>query len=250
MTGSIRYERKDRTATITIDRPEALNALTDEMHHALADTYRTFVADDDAWVAIVGGAGEKAFSVGRDLKERAGLFNQGAPMRPNPVFPEIDKPVIAAVHGYALGLGFQEALRADIRLAADTARFALTEVRIGMAGPVEPVIRVLPFGQALYLLLTGAHLDAQQALQFGLAVQVVPAAELDAAAVELAETICANAPMAVRATKQNAYHARFLTPAAAAPFVRLNSERVNASEDIKEGARAFAERRKPVWTGR
>ena len=250
MSGSIDYERRERIATITINRPEALNAMTDEMHHALAEAYRRFQADEEAWVVVVRGAGEKAFSVGRDLKERAELFDTGAAMRPLPSWPEIDKPVIAMVHGYALGLGFQEALRADIRVAADTARFGLTEVRVGMAGPVEPVVRVLPFGQALYMLLTGAHVEAQQALQFGLVVQVVPAVELEGAAYELAETICENAPLAVRVTKQNAYHAQFLSPELASRFVRSNSARVNQSEDIKEGARAFAERRKPLWQGR
>lgn len=247
---TIDYARQDRIATITINRPEALNALTDDMHHLLAEAYRTFMADEEAWVAILRGAGAKAFSVGRDLKERAGLFDHGAPMRPNPTFPEIDKPIIAAVHGYALGLGFQEALRADIRIAADTARFGLTEVRIGMAGPVEPVIRMLPFGQALYMLLTGAHVEAQQALRFGLVVDVVPPDRLEGAAMAVAGTICANAPLAVRVTKQNAYHARFLTPELASRFTRLNGARVDGSQDIKEGARAFAEKRKPQWLGR
>ena len=248
--GSIDYERKGHIATITINRPEALNAMTDEMHRALADTYRRYLGDEDAWVAIVRGAGDRAFTVGRDLKERASLFNTGAALRPAPSWPEIDKPLIAAVHGYALGLGCQEALRCDIRIAADTACFGLTEVRVGMAGPVEPVVRVLPFGSALYMLLTGAHVDAQQALQFGLVVQIVPAAELEAASMALAEIICANAPLAVRVTKQNAYYTRFLPPELAATFVRLNTARVNQSEDIKEGARAFAEKRKPQWRGR
>jgi len=247
---SIDYSLTSHIATITINRPEALNAMTDEMHHALADTYRKFMVDEEAWVAIVRGAGDRAFSVGRDLKERAALFDAGDALRPNPTWPEIDKPVIAAVHGYALGLGCQEALRADIRIAADTARFGLTEVRVGMAGPVDPVIRLLPFSQALYMLLTGAHVDARQALQFGLVVQVVPAGELDAAAWTLAETIAGNAPLAVRVTKQNAYYARFLPPELAARHIRLNGRRVDQSEDIKEGARAFAEKRKPRWLGR
>lgn len=250
MSGSIDYSLKEHIATVTINRPEALNAMTDEMHHALADTYRQYMADEDARVAVVRGAGEKAFSVGRDLKERATLFDAGAPMRPAPAWPELEKPLIGAVHGYALGLGFNETLRCDIRIAADTARFGLTEVRVGMTGPVDPILRVLPFGPALYMLLTGAQVDAAQALRFGLVIEVVPAAKLDAAAWALAETIAANAPLAVRVTKQNAYYARFLPPELASRYVRANAARVDASEDIKEGARAFAEKRKPQWLGR
>jgi len=247
---NIDYSLEGHIATITINRPDALNAMTDDMHHTLADTYRRYMSEDDAWVAIVRGVGEKAFSVGRDLKERAELFAAGTPMRPVPVFPDIDKPLIAAVHGYALGLGCQEALRCDIRIAADTAQFGLTEVRVGMAGPVDPILRVLPFGPALYMLLTGGHVEASRALTFGLVMDVVPATELDAKAWELAEAIAANAPLAMRVTKQNAYYARFLPPELASRYVRANSARVDASEDIKEGARAFAEKRKPVWLGR
>ena len=249
-TGTIDYKRDGHIAPITINRPEAMNALTDELHHNLADTYRTFVADDDAWVAIVRGAGDKVFSVGRDIKERAGRFSAGGPLPGGPSWPEIDKPMIAAVQGYALGLGFQETVRCDIRIASETARFGLTEVRIGMAGPVEPVIRVLPFGPALYMLLTGAHVDAQQALQFGLVVQVVPQAELEGAAWALAETIAANAPLGVRVTKQNAYLARAVPPEISFKYMRANGAKVSQSEDIREGARAFAEKRKPEWKGR
>lgn len=247
---SIDYDRQGHIATITINRPEAMNALTDEMNSNLADTYRRFMADDEAWVAIVRGAGDRAFSVGRDMKERAALFASGAPLRPGPSWPEIDKPMIAAVQGYALGLGFQEAVRCDFRIAADNVRMGLTEVRVGMPGPVEPVIRVLPFQQALYLLLTGAHLDAQQALQFGLVLQAVPQPQLAEAARTLAETICSNAPLAVRATKQNAYYARFLPPELASRYIRTNGNRVMQSQDVREGARAFAEKRQPQWQGR
>jgi crotonobetainyl-CoA hydratase/dehydration protein DpgD len=248
--GRIQYRRDGRIATITINRPEALNALTDEMHHALAATYRQFVGDDEAWVAVVRGEGERAFSVGRDMKERAALFGAGGGPRQGPAWPEIDKPMIAAIRGYALGLGFLETLRCDIRIAAEDARFGLSEVRVGMPGPVEPVIRVLPFGAALYLLLTGAQIDATQAQQFGLVQQVVPASELEAATMAVAQTIAANAPLAVRATKQNAYHARSMAPEAAQAFIRMNSARVMQSEDVREGARAFAEKRRPEWRGR
>ena len=248
--GQIDYELQGRVATLTINSPGAMNALTDKMQHDLADTYRRFMADDDAWVAIVRGAGDKAFCVGRDIKERAERFNTGGSLPDAPSWPEIDKPMIAAVHGYALGLGFQETLRCDMRIASETARFGLTEVRIGMAGPVEPIVHVLPFGPALYMLLTGAHVDARQALEFGLVVQVVPPAELASAARSLAETICANAPLAVRVTKQNAYVARFLPPELSSKFVRANGAKVSQSEDIREGARAFAEKRRPQWQGR
>lgn len=250
MDDRILYHREGHIATITINRPDAMNALTDEMHHTLADTYRAFLADEEAWVAIVRGAGDKVFSVGRDIKERAGRFAGGGPLPPGPSWPEIDKPMIAAVQGYALGLGFLETIRCDIRIASETARFGLTEVRIGMAGPVEPIIRVLPYGPAIYMLLTGAHVDAEQALRFGLAIQVVPQSELESAAVAMAETICANAPLAVRVTKQNASVGRYLSPEFSSRFMRLNGAKVSQSEDIREGARAFAEKRKPQWKGR
>ncbi len=248
--GQIDYGCKEHIATITINNPDNMNALTDDMHHQLADTYRQFMDDENAWVAIVRGAGDKVFSVGRDMKERNRKFSEGGSLGGGPRWPEIDKPLIAAVQGYALGLGFQETVRCDIRIASETAKFGLTEVRVGMAGPVEPVIRVLPFGPALYMLLTGAHVDAEQALRFGLVVQVVKQNELNDAAMALAETIAANAPLGVRTSKQNAYVGRFLTPELSSKFMRLNGAKVSNSEDIREGARAFAEKRKPQWKGR
>ncbi|MSQ28150.1 MAG: hypothetical protein EXR51_08445 [Dehalococcoidia bacterium] len=250
MTSSIDYQLTGHIATITIDRPEALNALTDAMHHELAAAYRRFQAEGEAWVGVVRGAGEQAFSVGRDLKERAELLQSVRPVPPPPVWPEIDKPLIAAVQGYALGLGFLEVLRCDFRLAAETARFSLPEVRVGMPGPVEPLVRLIPFGPALYMLLTGAQVDARQALQFGLLLAVVPPEQLEQAVHELADTLCANAPLAVRATKRNARFALTHTPEQTEAFARENNAAVIASEDFAEGARAFAEKRRPEWRGR
>ena len=195
-------------------------------------------------------AGDRAFSVGRDLKERAGLLQSGRPVPPPPVWPEMDKPLIAAVQGYALGLGFLEVLRCDFRLAAETARFSLPEVGVGMPGPVEPLVRLIPFGPALYMLLTGAQIDARQALQFGLLLGVVPPEQLEQAVQGLAEKLCANAPLAVRATKRNARFALTHSPEQAAAFAHENNAAVTASEDFAEGARAFAEKRRPEWRGR
>ena len=248
--GNVQYVREGHVATITIENPESRNALSDTMLHELANSYGAFQDDDEARVAIVRGAGDTDFSVGRDMKERARRFGTGEALPSHPRYPEVDKPMIAAVQGYALGLGFQEALRCDIRIASETARFGLTEVRVGMAGPVEPVIRVLPFGPALYMLLTGAHVDAEQALRFGLVIQVASPTELFSAAQEMAETIAGNAPLAVRVTKQNAYTARLLPPEMSSKFMRANGAKVSNSEDVREGARAFAEKRTPDWKGR
>ena len=195
-------------------------------------------------------AGDRAFSVGRDLKERAGLLQSGRPVPPPPVWPEMDKPLIAAVQGYALGLGLLEVLRCDFRLAAETARLSLPEVGVGMPGPVEPLVRLIPFGPALYMLLTGAQIDARQALQFGLLLGVVPPEQLEQAVQGLAEKLCANAPLAVRATKRNARFALTHSPEQAAAFAHENNAAVTASEDFAEGARAFAEKRRPEWRGR
>lgn len=248
--GQVTYSRDGYIATITISNPESRNALTDGMLHELAAAYQDYLDDSDARVAILRGEGDRDFSVGRDMKERARRFGSGEQLPSHPRYPEVDKPMIAAVQGYALGLGFQESLRCDIRIASDTARFGLTEVRVGMAGPVEPVIRELPFGPAIYMLLTGAHVPAEQALRFGLVMDVVPQARLYDAARELADTIAANAPLAVRVTKQNAYAGRLLSPEMSSRFMRQNGEKVSNSEDIREGARAFAERRAPEWKGR
>jgi len=250
MSGTIRYERAGRVATITIDRPAVLNALTDAMHRDLAAAYRRFQADGAAWVGVVRGAGDRAFSVERDLKERAAALERDGPLASPPDWPEIDKPLIAAVRGYALGLGFLEVLRCDFRIAAEEARFGLPEVRVGMPGPVEPLVRLVPFGAALYLLLTGAELDAHQALRAGLLLDVVASDRLDAAVQGLADTLCANAPLAVRATKRNAQFALTHGPEEAAAYAGAANAAVLAAADFEEGARAFAEKRRPQWRGR
>ncbi|MPZ99158.1 MAG: hypothetical protein GEU80_07440 [Dehalococcoidia bacterium] len=247
--GKVDYIRNGHIATVTIDNPASRNALSDGMLHELAAAYQNFQDDPEARVAIVRGAGDRDFSVGRDMKERARRFGTGEPLPSHPRYPDVTKPMIAAVQGYALGLGFLESLRCDVRIASETAKFGLTEVKVGMAGPVEPVIRVLPFGPALYMLISGAHVGAEQALRFGLVMEVVPQADLFDKAQEIAEVVAENAPLAVQVTKQNAYTARFLPPELASRFVRENGAKVSDSDDIREGARAFAEKRKPIWKG-
>ena len=258
--GRIRVERDGRITLITIDRPQARNALTPEMHQALAQAFDAFAADPEQWVAIITGAGDKAFSAGSDLKRVA---SDGA-TRQSPWSGgygglaarfDLTKPVIAAVNGFAVGGGFEIALACDIIIAADTASFGLPEPAVGVAavgGGLHRLPRQIGYKKAMGLILTGARVGAAEGERLGFVNEVVPVAELMIAARRWAEAILANSPMAVRASKdvvrRGLEHAD-LAAALADQHTAPGLIAMWASEDYREGPRAFAEKRKPRWRG-
>ncbi|MFI0373195.1 enoyl-CoA-hydratase DpgD [Actinomadura sp. 1N219] len=265
MTGPrVRYEKKDHVAHVTLDRPRVLNAMDLRTHEELAEIWDDVEADDAVRVAVLTGAGDRAFSVGQDLKERAGLDRAGASpttfgSRGRPGHPRLtdrftmSKPVVARVDGYALGGGFELALACDLIIASDRAVFGLPEVRLGLvpgAGGVFRLMRQLPQKVALGHLLTGRRMDAATALRYGLVNEVVPAELLDERVAEWAADLVAAAPLAVRAVKEAAYTSVDLPLEGAFTADYAWERRRRESDDAVEGVRAFTEKRPPVWTGR
>jgi crotonobetainyl-CoA hydratase len=256
-----RYEKRGRIAYVTLNRPEVLNALHHEAHLELRAIFEDFKADEDAWIAIVTGAGERAFSAGNDLKVTAARSARGeSPSAARPAFGgitsgfECPKPLIAAVNGVALGGGFEIALACDIIVAAEHARFGLPEPRVGLmagAGGIHRLVRQAPLKQAMGLLLTGRQITAQEALRLGLVNEVVPLTDLLPAAERWAAAILEASPVSVRLTKEAALEGLGLTVEEAMRRDReLRAPRLYASADYVEGPRAFAEKRPPRWQGR
>lgn len=260
----ILFDIRDHVATLTINRPEVFNAMDSHAHLALSKALDEIQANDDVRVVVLTGAGEKAFSAGRDLKELAAVSamtdaqKQEVAERWTKVRRLTDrydffKPVIAKVNGMALGGGFELALSCDIIVAAEHATFALPEPRrglIAMAGGVHRLPRQLPLKTAMGMMLTGRQISAAHAYQFGLVNEVVPVAQLDAAVASWVSDILECAPLSVQATKQCAMSGLGQSLEAAINGVYPLEERRRNSADSIEGPRAFAERRKPVWTGR
>ncbi len=254
MTDVVTYEVVDRVAWMTIDRPDSRNALSKDVRDGLWDGTRRFVDDDDAAVLVLTGAGEKAFCAGGDLKEMAETSLEIPPPDFLPQFGrnvDVGKPTIAAVNGVAYAGGFLLAQQCDLVVAAEHARFAVSEVKVGRGSPwAAPLSWLVPPRVAMEILLTGDPLDAERAREVGLVNHVVPGAQLHEYTQQLAERIAANAPLSVAAGKRTAYlsahHARDDAYARAeeiwAPVYR--------SEDAQEGPAAFRDKRAPVWKGR
>jgi enoyl-CoA hydratase len=252
---TILYEKRDHIAVVTINRPEAMNSLTREMLGALDAVFAEFNGDDDLWVAILTGAGERAFSAGMDLKEAIPLITSGDEMgyedHTKRQFSDVFKPIIAAVNGHCIAGGMEMLQGTDLRISAEHATFGLGEVRWGIiptGGSHIRLPRQIPWAVAMELLLTGQPIDARRAYEVGLINQVVPSSELMPSALQLAERICKNGPLAVRTAKEIAVRALAQEPG----FVLEKDlgARVLSSEDAKEGPRAFVEKREPKFTGR
>jgi enoyl-CoA hydratase/carnithine racemase len=252
----VRYEKRDRMAYVTMNRPEVMNALHPPANEELGRVWDDFAADPEVWVAILTGAGERAFSAGNDLKYTA---QTGLPRMPPSGFGglttrrDLFKPIIAAVNGVALGGGLEIALACDIIIAAEHARLGLPEPRVGLmaaAGGVHRLPRSIPLKIAMGFMLTGRHMTAAEAARSGLVNEVVPAADLLAAAGRWASEILECSPLSVQATKQAALEGlgRPLPEAMSTPYPLV--QRLFTSEDAREGPRAFAEKRKPVWRGK
>lgn len=253
----IRVEREQRLTVITINRPEARNALTAAAHHELARALDEFGADESQWIAIITGAGDKAFCAGHDLKQQAaggGLSFPPSGFGGITARTDLNKPVIAAVNGVAMGGGFEIALSCDLIVAHERAEFALPEVRVGLAAVASGMQRLpreIGLKRAMGMMLTGRRVGAREAHSMGF-VHEVTSDDVMAAARRLAAEILACSPMSVRATKeavmgtltmpvQEGVKAQFDFPAVKAMF---------ASEDAVEGSAAFAAKRPPAWKGR
>src|SRR5437867_5050505 len=252
----VRYEKRGRVATVTINRPEVMNALHPPANEELSRVWDDVAADPAVWVAILTGAGERAFSAGNDLKWTA---LHGVPRMPKGGFgglvarDDLWKPLIAAVNGVALGGGFEMALACDIIIAADHARLGLPEPRVGLmagAGGVHRLPRMIPHKIAMGYILTGRHMTAQEAHRLGVVNEVVPLAELMPTAMKWANEILECAPLSIRASKQAALMGLGHPLDIALKLNYTEAERMRRSEDTVEGPRAFAEKRKPSWKAR
>lgn len=254
MSDELLRERQGHIEILTINRPEARNAINLATATALSTALDEIENDDDVWVVVLTAAGDKAFSAGMDLKAFAtGEFpitEKGFGGITKRAFP---KPLIAACNGSALAGGCEIMLSCDLVVAADHAKFGIPEVKRGLVAGAGGLIRLpkrIPPVLALELALTGDPIDADRALQIGLINRVVPAEQLMAAAMELAETIAKNAPMAVRLSKQVIKESAELTEDEAWAVNDSVFGAIGKSSDAMEGAIAFAEKREPNWTGR
>jgi enoyl-CoA hydratase/carnithine racemase len=255
------YEKRGRVATITLNRPQVMNALHLEAHLELKEIWEDFRDDPEIWVAILTGAGERAFSAGNDLKVTAERTATGGDVQgaARPPFGRITrdfdcpKPMIAAVNGVAVGGGLEMALACDIIIAADHARLGLPEPRVGLiagAGGIHRLARQVPFKLAMGLLMTGRLIDAGEAYRIGLVNEVVPLAELMPTAERWAAEILECSPNSLRLTKEAVFDGLGHSVDEALERDHDRRERLFASADFIEGPKAFSEKRKPEWTGR
>jgi enoyl-CoA hydratase/carnithine racemase len=258
------YEKKGHIAYITINRPEVMNALHAAANSELSEIFTDFNEDENAWIAIFTGAGPRAFSAGNDLKATAAATARGESMatqtrsdRPmyfgGVVGLQCYKPIIAAVNGVAVGGGFEIALACDLIIAAEHARFGLPEPRVGLiagAGGVHRLPQQIPLKQAMGMLLTGKQINAQEAYRLGLVNEVVPGEQLLATAERWANEILECSPLSIRLTKEAAINGLAKPVDEAMRQDRPLLERLLSSQDFVEGPKAFAEKRKPAWTGR
>lgn len=250
----VRYQVDEGVAWLTIDRPEAANALSAAVRAGLWEGVRRFNEDDSAAVLVLTGAGDRAFCAGADLKEMA---SSGLEVPPPDFLPhfgrniEVEKPTVAAVNGVAYAGGFLLAQMCDLCVAAEGARFAITEPRVGRGAPwAAPLPWLVAPRIALQLLLTAEPLTAQRAYEVGLVNEVVPAARLRARTQALARGVAANAPLSVRAGKRMVYAAARAVRQEVFDEAEAIWEPVYRSRDAQEGPRAFAEKRPPRWEGR
>jgi len=257
------WEVRGHVATITLNRPQAMNSLNPQLRWELSQRFDEVERDDDIWLAVVTGAGDRAFCAGADLKHRAVERDAGAEdkarwrtlaseSRSLAERWEFSKPLIARVNGFALGGGLEMALACDLIIAADQAELGLPEPRRGLiagAAGVHRLPRQIPLKVAMGYLLTGRHMSAARAYELGLVNEVVPIDRLDACVQSWVEDILRCSPLAVRATKQAAMQGLTHNLPQAHYTEYPWERRRRLSEDAREGPKAFAEKRAPRWSG-
>lgn len=256
-------ELRPHVLSITINRPEVRNAVNTPAHKEWSDLLDEAAVDDDVWIVVITGAGERSFCAGRDLKHLSAT-QQGTPDEREAdrvlmsgvtrLIERFDypKPLIARVNGVALGGGFEVAMACDLVVAAEHARFGLPEPLRGIyagGGGVHRLPRQVPLKLAMEYLLTGRDMSAQEAAELGIVNRVVPFERLDAAVDELIDEIMACAPLSIMATKQAAMRGLDMELPAAFGAEYPAVTKMMASSDAREGPAAFAEKRKPNWTG-
>jgi len=256
---TIRHELDDGVATITLSRPEVHNAMNEPMRRELTECFTALASDEATRVILVTGAGERAFSAGADIRE---FVEPAPPVRFRAERRRVDfrqamdrcpQPIIAAIRGYAFGGGLELALACDIRIAGDDAQLGLTEINLAIipgGGGTQRLPRLVGRGKALEMILTGARLSAAEALRIGLVERVVPAAGVLKAARELAGTMAAKAPVALRYAKEAVVKGLELPLDQGLRLEGDLSAFLRTTDDRLEGARAFLEKRAPRWSGR
>jgi len=256
---AILLERQDHVATVTLNRPDVLNAQNNQLREEMFDAFAALKSDEDVRAIVVTGAGERAFSAGADIKE---FLEPPVPTRFREQRRRVDyrgemdrcpQPIIAAIRGYALGGGLELALACDIRIAAEDAQLGLTEINLAIipgGGGTQRLPRLVGRGKALEMILTGARVPAAEALRIGLVERVVPVAELMPAAQALARSMADKAPIALRYAKEAVVSGLALPLADGLRLENDLATLLRTTEDRVEGARAFVEKRKPRWSGR
>jgi len=255
---SIDYKKEGKIALFTLNRPEAFNSIDPESLNEVSRALTDFKDDDELMVGIITGAGDRAFSVGADIKTMLPEIKKtrGQPSAGPPTIMrglELWKPIIAAINGACLGGGLEIALACDLRIASENATFGLPEVTLGLIpgwGGTQRLPRVIPSARAAELLLTGRPINAQEAYRIGLVNKVVPLPELMLTAMQMAEMLCHPAPLAVRAAKQAMIQGTSLSLEGGLELEKTLNDFLVITEDFDEGCRAFAEKRKPVFKAR
>jgi enoyl-CoA hydratase/carnithine racemase len=252
MSGRVWVERGGRLGWVVIDSPERRNALTAEMFRQLADGLAELDADDGVRVLVLRGAGDKAFASGADIGDLGAVSRSPSPS-PSAPLVSARKPIVAMIHGSCIGGGLLVALGADIRIAADDARFGIPAVRLGVAYPYDGVRQVVAAAgpsAAGEILLTGSTFGAEDARRWGLVSRVVPAAELESTVVAVATAIADGAPLSVHAAKSSIRAALAGSPPDLVEDAEAAIRACWGSADFEEGRRAFAEKRTPTFRGR
>lgn len=252
------FEVRDRVANITLNRPEALNAMDPETIRELSEAWAEVRDNNDIWVAVVRGAGERAFTAGMDIKKTisrtsrpANFFNTQR-LQTLERGLQVNKPVVAAIHGYCLGGGITLALACDLRIASEDAVFGLPEIKQGVfpsEGATWRLPRQIPWAVAMEMLILGENIDAGRAYEIGLVNRVVPNEQLDQAVDDVVQALLRLPPLTMRATKESALRAQQMPLDEALRMEALLSRALRSTADAKEGPLAFIEKRPPSYRG-